>query len=66
MCRDLYKDVINLLTHSSSFIRKKACMASVRIVRKCHDLIEDFLVKVSGLMEDRSHGVLIGTVTLAI
>jgi vesicle coat complex subunit len=24
MCRDLYKDVITLLTHSSSFIRKKA------------------------------------------
>jgi AP-1 complex subunit gamma-1 len=41
-------------------------MAAVRILRKCPDLTEDFLPKILGLLEDRSHGVLIGAVTLAI
>lgn len=40
-------------------------MAAVRIIKRCPDLIEDFIGKVDTLMEDRSHGVLIGAVTLA-
>lgn len=65
MCRDLYKDIIALLGHSSSFVRKKACMAATRIIQKCPDLIDDFIGKVDNLMEDRSHGVLIGSVVLS-
>jgi AP-1 complex subunit gamma-1 len=41
-------------------------MASVRIVKKCPDLVEDFMPKISTLMEDRSHGVLISAVSLVI
>jgi AP-1 complex subunit gamma-1 len=39
-------------------------MAAVCIVKKCPDLVEDFMPKITTLMEDRSHGVLIATVTL--
>ena len=41
-------------------------MAATRIIIKCPDLIDDFIGKVDNLMEDRSHGVLIGAVELSI
>ena len=40
-------------------------MAAVRIIKRSPDLTDDFIVKVDTLMEDRSHGVLIGAVCLA-
>lgn len=45
----------------TSYIKKKAALASTRIVRKVPEKIEEFADKVESLMEDRHHGVLIAT-----
>ena len=66
MCRDLAKNVENLLLHSNSFIRKKANLAAARVIRKCPELNEDFARHLSTILEDRNHGVLLTAVTLML
>lgn len=66
MCRDLAKNVETLLLHSNSFIRKKANLAAVRVIRKCPELNEDFAKHFSSILEDRNHGVLLTAVTLML
>lgn len=66
MCRDLAKNVETLLLHSNSFIRKKANLAAVRVIRKCPELNEDFARHLSSILEDRNHGVLLTAVTLML
>jgi AP-1 complex subunit gamma-1 len=66
MCRDLCKDVCKLMTHSNSYIRKKAALAGVRIARKCPDLVEDLSGEIPKLIEDRSHVVVMNGVNLLL
>ena len=64
MARDLAPEVEKLLGSKNSFIRKKAALASVRVLKKVPELVEDFLAPAAKLLEDRHHGVLISAVTL--
>ena len=48
----------------TSYIKKKAALASTRIVKKVPEKLDDFVEKVEVLMEDRHHGVLIATLQL--
>ncbi|XP_024542965.1 AP-1 complex subunit gamma-2 isoform X2 [Selaginella moellendorffii] len=64
MARDLAPEVEKLLQNSNSYIRKKAALCSVRIVRKVPDLIENFLNPCTSLLNDKHHGVLLGAVKL--
>ncbi|XRA98255.1 AP-1 complex subunit gamma-2 [Pycnococcus provasolii] len=66
MCRDLASEVCRLLNSQSSYVRKKACLASVRIVKKAPDVTEQFLGAVPSLLNDRHHGVLIAGAQLAL
>ena len=50
MCRDLASEVCRLLNSQSSYVRKKACLASVRIVKKAPDVTEQFLGAVPSLL----------------
>ena len=61
MCRDLSTEVLKILSSGTSYIKKKAALASTRIVRKVPEKIDHFVEKVELLMEDRHHGVLIAT-----
>lgn len=61
MCRELSVEVLKILTTGTSYIKKKAALASSRIVRKVPEKLDDFADKVEVLLEDRHHGVLIAS-----
>ncbi|ORY99359.1 adaptin N terminal region-domain-containing protein [Syncephalastrum racemosum] len=64
MARDLCSEVEKLLGSSNTYIRKKAALAALRIVRRVPELHENFLSRAKSLLNDRSHGVLITGITL--
>ncbi|XP_028987878.1 AP-1 complex subunit gamma-like 2 [Betta splendens] len=64
MCRDLAPEIDNLLRASNSYIKKKAALCAVHIVRKVHDLGELFAPASRSLLAEMNHGVLHGAVVL--
>ena len=64
MSRDLAPEVDKHLKSSLPYLRKKACLAMVRCLAKCPDMVEDFVDRVVTLLKDKSHGVLITVVQL--
>ena len=64
MCRELAPEVAKLMTGSPNYIKKKAALAATRIVKKVPEAIDEFIDKIQGLMEERHHGVMLGTLAL--
>jgi len=64
IARDLAMDIDKHLKSSNSYLRKKAALATIRVFRKVPDLIEDFIERITSLLKDRSHGVLMTGVEL--
>lgn len=64
MCRDLSPEIVRLLGSSDPYVRKKAALCAVRILRKVPDMVEDFQDKAAELLQDRHHGVLLAACTL--
>uniref|UniRef100_A0A8C4HLH9 AP-1 complex subunit gamma n=1 Tax=Dicentrarchus labrax TaxID=13489 RepID=A0A8C4HLH9_DICLA len=64
MCRDLAPEIDRLLRASNSYIKKKAALCAVHIVRKVHDLGELFTPAARSLLAEKNHGVLHGAVVL--
>ena len=67
IARDLCADVEKLMENSSSYIRKKAALAAVHIVRKCPDLIDNLANKVRALFRaEKNHGVMVALASLIL
>lgn len=64
MARDLFQQVESLLNTSNPYIRRKAALCAMRIIRKAPDLQEHFVEKAKLLINDRNHGVLLCALTL--
>ena len=64
MARDLFQEVESLLSTSNPYIRRKAAICAMRIIRKVPDLQEHFIDKTKLLLQDRNHGVLLCGLTL--
>ena len=64
MSRDLFLEVESLLSTANPYIRRKAALCAMRIVRKVPDLQEHFINKAKALLSDRNHGVLLCGLTL--
>uniref|UniRef100_A0A6Q2Y4F8 AP-1 complex subunit gamma n=1 Tax=Esox lucius TaxID=8010 RepID=A0A6Q2Y4F8_ESOLU len=64
MCRDLAPEIDRLLRASNSYIKKKAALCAVHIVRKVPDLGELFTPAARSLLCEKNHGVLHGAVVL--
>jgi AP-1 complex subunit gamma-1 len=66
MARDLVSDVEKLLRSNNSYLRKKAALATIRLLKREPDLIEGMGDRIVALLKDRSHGVLITGIQLVI
>ncbi|XP_068691732.1 AP-1 complex subunit gamma-1-like isoform X1 [Montipora foliosa] len=64
MSRDLAGEVEKLLKSTNSYLRKKAALCAVRIVRKVPELMEVFVPTTRSLLNERNHGVLVCGVSL--
>uniref|UniRef100_A0A8C9VI77 Adaptor related protein complex 1 subunit gamma 2 n=1 Tax=Scleropages formosus TaxID=113540 RepID=A0A8C9VI77_SCLFO len=59
MCRDLAPEIDRLLRTSNSYIKKKATLCAVHIVRKVPELGELFTTAAHSLLSEKNHGQLI-------
>lgn len=66
MARDLASDVEKLLRSTNSYLRKKASLAAIRLLKKEPDLIEHMSERIVALLKDRAHGVLLTGLQLMI
>ncbi|KAJ8249217.1 hypothetical protein GJAV_G00232440 [Gymnothorax javanicus] len=64
MCRDLAGEVERLLKASNSYLRKKAALCAVHVIRKVPELMEMFLPATKNLLNEKNHGVLHTSVVL--
>ncbi|XP_030785850.1 AP-1 complex subunit gamma-like 2 isoform X11 [Rhinopithecus roxellana] len=64
MCRDLAPEVEKLLLQPSPYLRKKAILTAVHMIRKVPELSSVFLPPCVHLLHERHHGILLGTITL--
>ena len=66
MARDLSNEVEKFFRHQSAYIRKKAALCAIRVIRKVPELIEEYEKSVVLLLNDKNHAVLITAITLII
>ncbi|KAF7307564.1 AP-1 complex subunit gamma [Mycena indigotica] len=64
MSRDLANEIEKLLGSSSTYIRKKAALCALRVIKKVPELTNHFISKAKNLLTDRNHGVLLSSITL--
>jgi len=64
ICRDLSPEVEKLMVGSNPFVSKKASLCSIRILRKCPELVDTFLDRVGTLLGSRNHAVLLTALKL--
>lgn len=65
MARDVLHEVETLIDSPNLYLRKKASLAAVRIVKKAPDHAEIFLEKLQLMFNERNHGALLCSLTLA-
>jgi len=66
MARDLASDVEKILKSNNAYLRKKAALATIRLLKKEPDLIEHMAERIVALLKDRAHGVLLTGIQLMI
>ncbi|CAK9035289.1 unnamed protein product [Durusdinium trenchii] len=64
MCRALAREVENMMASPNPYLRKKAALCAMRIVRKVDEIEDKFNGKIGNLLEDRHHGVLLAGCSL--
>jgi len=64
MSRDLANEIEKLLGSSNTYIRKKAALCALRVIKKVPDIVDHFVGKAKNLLTDRNHGVLLSCITL--
>eukprot|EP01029_Cantina_marsupialis_P001732 TRINITY_DN1154_c0_g3_i1.p1 TRINITY_DN1154_c0_g3~~TRINITY_DN1154_c0_g3_i1.p1 ORF type:complete len:890 (+),score=254.17 TRINITY_DN1154_c0_g3_i1:370-3039(+) len=66
MCAALAPEVLKLVKSRASFVRKKACSALTRIIRKLPEFITDVIPAARSLLGSNSHGVLLAACSLIL
>ncbi len=60
----MYIDIQRLIGSTNLFIRKKATMAAIRILRKVPDMVDEFAKLIENLIQEKNHGVQLATYAL--
>ncbi|CAD2100521.1 AP-1 complex subunit gamma, putative [Plasmodium vinckei lentum] len=66
MCCSLRQEILDLMNINNPYIKKKAAMCAIRILKKTNDIEELFIDKINNLLEDRNHSVISAGITLMI
>ncbi|GME92013.1 unnamed protein product [[Candida] boidinii] len=64
LARDLYANVENLLSSQQVYLRKKACIVAAKLIDKDPDLSEIYISKIEKLLNEKSHGCILGCLQL--
>lgn len=64
MSRDLAVDVEKIIKNSNPYLKKKAILCAIRIIRKVPELMEIYIPSVRNLLNEKNHGILMGAVGL--
>ncbi|KJP88414.1 hypothetical protein AK88_01866 [Plasmodium fragile] len=64
MCSSLRYEILDLMNINNPYIKKKAAMCAIRILKKTSDMEDLFVEKINSLLEDRNHGVLSAGISL--
>ena len=64
LAKDLYPEVEKLLNSPHAYIKKKAAIVAAKLIEKEPILSEVYIPSVQNLLNEKSHGVLIGTCAL--
>lgn len=64
MSRDLANELEKLIGSSNTYVRKKAALCALRVIKKVPDLLDHFVSRSTSLLSDRNHGVLLCGTTL--
>lgn len=59
LARDLHQDVLKCINNNSAYIRKKAILTAIKIVKRVPEYIPEFMPKIATCLEEKSHGVLL-------
>lgn len=65
MTVDLFPNIQRLLNSGSKYIRKKAVIACIKILKKHPELVDQFENRLSVLLEDRNQGLMLCSLQLA-
>ena len=65
MCRDTCPEVLKCLQSSNPYIKKKASLALIKIIRSSPELLETVAGSLKLVFEDKNHGVLLCGLALA-
>lgn len=58
-CSEGKVDDMQCISNNSAYIRKKAILTSIKIIKRVPEYISEFLPKISTCLEEKSHGVLL-------
>lgn len=64
MSRDLAVDVEKIIKNSNPYLKKKAILCAIRIIRKVPELMEIYIPCVRNLLNEKNHGILMGAIGL--
>ena len=64
IARDLANDVERLLKTGEPYVKKKAALCTIRMLRRCPELVETFLPSIVSILLDKHHNVLLTGVAL--
>ena len=59
MARDIFADVLQKMSSTNPFLKKKACLCMINILNKIPEMIDDMIKTLPTLLGDDDHGVLI-------
>ena len=59
LARDVFPVLVPLMSGDNPYIRKKVCLAMIKIITLAPELIEDMVRSLPALLIDNDHGVLV-------